>query len=232
MAISTASYIPHHARQVLKFNPQTHETQLIDPDLGDGVHKWECGVLAKNTIIYCAPSDETKIQKINTTNNEVENMNDLDLPESGNGKWSSGALAKDDCIYYLPYEAKRILKLDPYTETISSVGDDFGDGGKFRWILHVKFDRSRGKVNYIYGLNQRNNQFIKFDVSKNETSSIGREITERWGPGKAVARDAMIYCAAANRDVCELNTRNRSHLWIRLTNNPTNERNWGNALMF
>jgi len=47
--------IPTNARQVLKFDPKSQTAELIGPDLGDG-GKWQCGVLASNKNIYCAPS--------------------------------------------------------------------------------------------------------------------------------------------------------------------------------
>jgi len=47
--------------------------------------------------------------------------------------WASGALATDNFIYYMPYNALRIMRLNPGNDTLSSVGDDLGEGGfKYR----------------------------------------------------------------------------------------------------
>ena len=47
--------IPCDAHRVVKFNPLDKSLTEIGPDLGEGGRKWECGVLANNCSIYCAP---------------------------------------------------------------------------------------------------------------------------------------------------------------------------------
>ena len=220
--------IPYNAHQVLKFDPKSQTAELIGPDWGDG-EKWACGVLASNKNIYCTPSnyDVDKILKINTSNHEVEIMNELRLPESGRHLWDSGALAKDGCIYYMPGYAKRILKFDPQTESVTSVGNDFGGGLKFRWTL-------LGRDNHMYGLNRKNNQLTRLDVSNPNETSVVKEITPLGGiwawNRAAMGNNGFIYYADDTGNVCEIDPKDGSHSWIKLTN-TANERDWGDAVV-
>jgi hypothetical protein len=121
--------IPAHARRVVKFNPLDKSLTEIGPDLGEGEFKWECGVLASNGSIYCAPfCSNSHILKIDTNDGTVETLDDVELPETGRNLWESGALAQDNNIYYMPLSARRIMRLNPDNDTLFSVGDDLGGG--------------------------------------------------------------------------------------------------------
>jgi hypothetical protein len=77
--------IPAHARRVVKFNPLDKSLTEIGPDLGEGEFKWECGVLASNGSIYCAPfCSNSHILKIDTNDGTVETLDNVELPETGN----------------------------------------------------------------------------------------------------------------------------------------------------
>jgi hypothetical protein len=120
--------IPFDARRVVKFNPLDKSLTEIGPDFGGGGNKWRCGVLANTGSIYCAPFSADRILKINTNDGTVETLDDVELPETGRYLWWSGALASDNSIYYMPFDARRIMKLNPANDSLSSVGDDLGEG--------------------------------------------------------------------------------------------------------
>ena len=90
--------------------------------------KWMCGVLANTGSIYCAPYAAEHVLKINTIDDTVETLDDVELPETGQLLWQSGALAADNSIYYMPAFARQIMRLNPDNESLSSVGNDLGDG--------------------------------------------------------------------------------------------------------
>ena len=120
--------IPYNARRVVKFNPIDKSLTEIGPDLGEGTEKWMCGVLANTGSIYCAPYAAEHVLKINTIDDTVETLDDVELPETGQLLWQSGALAADNSIYYMPAFARQIMRLNPDNESLSSVGNDLGDG--------------------------------------------------------------------------------------------------------
>jgi hypothetical protein len=116
--------IPCMARRVVKFNPLNKSLTEIGPDFGIGQLKWKCGVLANTGSIYCAPYGADRILKIDPIQGTVETLDDVELPETGDGLWQSGALAADNSIYYMPCHACRIMRLNPDNDSLSSVGND------------------------------------------------------------------------------------------------------------
>ncbi len=101
--------IPYNARHVVKFDPLDKSLTEIGPDVGEGRYKWMCGVLANTGSIYCATYHAEHVLKINTIQGTVETLDDVELPETGDGLWESGALAPDNYIYYMPFNARQII---------------------------------------------------------------------------------------------------------------------------
>ena len=76
--------IPDGAPRVGKFDIAAKKVTEIGPIVGMGKLelKWSGGVLAADGRIYCTPVYATYYLKMNTTNDEVEEMTDVQLPEN------------------------------------------------------------------------------------------------------------------------------------------------------
>jgi hypothetical protein len=165
--------IPCNARHVVKFNPLDKSMTEIGPDLGYGVCKWMCGVRANTGDIYCAPFHAEHILKINTIDGTVETLDNVELPETGDGLWESGALTSDNYIYYMPYNARRIMRLNPDNDTLSSVGDDLvGEGYEYAKYTGTVV----GSDDCVYGIPNAATHIVKFDpANPDTTSTVGEE---------------------------------------------------------
>jgi hypothetical protein len=154
--------IPCHARRMVKFNPLDKSLTEIGPDLGVCRWKWLCGVLANTGDIYCAPYNAQHILKITTNDGTVDSLDNVELPETGDYLWRSEALASDNNIYYMPDSERRIMKLNPDNDSISSVGDDLGEGEwKYRGTVV-------GNDDFVYGMAY----LLLPNVSSNSTRPI------------------------------------------------------------
>jgi hypothetical protein len=203
--------IPCDARRVVKFNPVDNSLTEIGPDLGDGQMKWECGVRADTGSIYCAPYHSNRILKINTIDGTVETLDDVELPETGHGLWRSGALAADNNIYYMPANARRIMKLNPNNDTLSSVGDDLGEGEYCKYSGTVV-----GNDDYVYGIPGEATHIVKFDpTNPDTTSTVGEEFKEGLCCGNGVlGGDGYIYAVCRTRRVLQIDTTSNNYTWI------------------
>jgi hypothetical protein len=203
--------IPSRARRVIKFNPLDKSLTEIGPDLGEGGMKWACGVRANTGDIYCAPFNADHILKINTTQGIVETLDDIELPETGNGYlWASGALASDNNIYYKPYHAHQIMRLNPDNDTLSSVGDDLGEGGfKYRGTVI-------GNDDYVYGIPYIATRIVKYNPADPDiTSTVGGEAEEGFDCGNGVlGGNGYIYAANESGQVLKVHTTSNNYTWI------------------
>jgi hypothetical protein len=208
--------IPYNARRVVKFDPLDKSLTEIGPDLGEGKWKWQCGVLANTGSIYCAPFRADHILKIDTIQGTVETLHNVEVPETGRDLWMSGALAPDNNIYYMPTNARRIMRLNPDNDTLSSVGDDIGEG-EYKYSGTVV-----GNDNCLYGIPDYATHIVKFDPTKPDTTStVGEEVEEgfqeEWfncGNG-ILAGDGYIYAANRYGQVLQIDTTNHSdYTWI------------------
>ena len=175
---------------VVKFNPIDESRTFIGPDLGAKVNKW----------YYCAPFNSDRVLKIDTQSGSVTTIQAI-LPEQGS--WSSAALAPDGCIYFMPYYSRRILRLDPITDTIGSVGIDFGRGlRKFSGTV-VGVDGN------VYGIPFWSRRIAKYDPIDGRTSFIGDESEDRifdcTGNG-VLGRDGHIYAFMEIGQVLKIDT--------------------------
>jgi hypothetical protein len=161
--------VPSLARRIVKFNPIDKSLTDIGPDLGGGGCKWRCGVRANNGSIYCAPYRSNSILKINTNDGTVETLDNVELPERGDGLWKSGALASDNTIYYMPVLARQIMRLNPDNDLLSSVGDDLL-GGTYGGTVVGNNDFFPCYVTRI----------VKFDPTNPDTTSTVGEKAEKW----------------------------------------------------
>jgi hypothetical protein len=203
--------IPSNAQRVVKFNPLDKSMTEIGPDFGEGGYKWMCGVLANTGDIYCAPYFADHVLKIDTIRGTVETLDDVEMPEAGDCLWESGALASDNHIYYMPSKACRIMRLNPDNDSLSSVGDDLGDGWwKYRGTVV-------GKDDHVYGIPQDATHIVKFDPTNSEsTSTVGEEAEEQFmcGNGVLAAGDGYIYAANRYGQVLQIDTTSNNYTWI------------------
>jgi hypothetical protein len=212
--------IPFNARRVVKFNPLDKSLTEIGPDLGDGYEKWKCGVRAKNSKIYCAPYFANHILKIDPIRGTVETLDGVELPETGHYLWSSGALAADNRIYYMPDGARRIMRLNPDNDSLSSVGDDLGEG-RFKYSGTVV-----GNDDYLYGVPDEATRILKFDpADPDTTSTVGEEAEIGFECGNGVlAGDGYIYAVDTLGQVLQIDTTHNNYIWI---GDPINSGGYG-----
>jgi hypothetical protein len=202
--------IPCSARRVVKFNPLDKSLTEIGPDLGGGYGKWKCGVRANTGSIYCAPYNARHILKINTNDGTVETLDDVELPETGYRLWASGALASDNSIYYMPFDARRIMKLNPDNDSLSSVGDDLGEG-RYKYNGTVV-----GNDDYLYGIPYAATCIVKFDpTNPDATSFVGEEAEEGFEGGNGVlGGNGYIYAVNDCGQVLQIDTTISDYTWI------------------
>jgi hypothetical protein len=201
--------IPHHARRVVKFNPLDESLTEIGPDLGEGRYKWNCGVRDKHGRIYCAPYNANHILKINTNDGTVETLDNVELPETGIGLWTPGARATDNHIYYMPYHAHRIMRLNPDNDSLSSVGDDLGDGWKYNGTVV-------GNDDCVYGIPHYARRIVKFDPTNPDTIYfVGGEAGRLFRCGNGVLwGDGNIYAVNHSGQVLKVDTTLNNYTWI------------------
>jgi len=180
----------------------------IGPDLGEGRYKWRCGVRANTGSIYCAPYGADHILKIDPIQGTVETLTDIEMPETGRGLWASGALAPDNHIYYMPAFARQIMRLNPDNDSLSSVGDDLGEGyGKYSGTVV-------GNDEILYGIPYHATHIIKFDLTNPDTTStVGERINDKCGNG-VLCGDGDIYAANQSGQVLKVDTTNGNYTWI------------------
>jgi hypothetical protein len=220
--------IPNHARRVVKFDPIDKSLTEIGPDLGDGRYKWMCGVRANNSSIYCAPCLAEHILKIDTIQGTVETLDDVELPETGYDLWASGALAADNYIYYMPYCARRIMRLNPDNDTLSSVGDDLGEGIESKYGGTVI-----GIDDCVYGIPYDATHIVKFDPTNSDTTStVGEEAEEQFMCDNGVwAGDGYIYATNTYGQVLQIDTTSNNYTWIGDKIHSILGRGWGDPIV-
>jgi hypothetical protein len=201
--------IPSDARRVVKFNPLDKSLTEIGPDLGNRRCKWRCGVRAKNGSIYCAPYYAEHILKINTNDDTVETLDDVELPQTGGALWASGALAQDNFIYYMPDHARRIMKLNSHNDTLSSVGANLGGGPKYCGTVI-------GNDDYVYGMTDDATCIVKFHPANPYIiSNVGGVAEEDFMCDKGVVGgDGYIYAANRFGQVLKVDTTRNNCTWI------------------
>ena len=161
---------PSDAPLVVKFNPL--DKSLTEMETSGAV---VClPTPAASTVPLTDNADH--ILKINTFDGTVKTLDNVELPETGgDGEllWASGALASDNNIYYMPSNARRIMRLNPDNDSLSSVGDDLGEGSsKYNGTVV-------GNDNCVYGIPYHATRIVKFDpTNPDTTSTVGEEAEE------------------------------------------------------
>ena len=115
-------------------------------------------------------------------------------------------------IYYMPARARRIMRLNPDNDSLSSVGDDLGEG-EWKYSGTVV-----GSDDYVYGIPYYAERIIKFDPTNPDTAyTVGGE-GDRWkgfrcGNG-VLAGDGYIYAVNDSGQVLKVGTTRNNYNWI------------------
>jgi len=123
------------------------------------------------------------------------------------------ALATDNNIYYTPYLARRIMRLNADNDTLSSVGDDLGDEGGYKYCGSATVV---GNDNCVYCIPYHAKRIVKFDPTNFDTTYfVGKEAKEwrRCGNG-VLAGDGYIYAVNGAGQVLQIDTTSNNYTWI------------------
>lgn len=148
--------VPGTAHQVLRIELKAKKVELIGPSFL-GKFKWLRGVPVPPTPEYPAgccialPCNSISILKIVPDTNSVYTFGEAALRENCNlqngwfyhgGNFSSAT----GCIYAIPANANRVMKFNPYTDEVTFIGSDYGEG-KQKWYGGIE-----GSDGCIYGI--------------------------------------------------------------------------------
>lgn len=196
-------FIPGHAPQVLRLDPQTDKLSLIGPSF-HGKFKWLRGVVVGN-IIYGLPCNADSVLRIDCQSGSITTLS-IPYEDSFPGeqarnerncpwKYHGGDISPhDNCIYAIPQSATRVLKINPFTDTCSFVGISLPGKYKFYGGVIGKQDGA------IYGICHDSRHVLRIGAEGKVTlhGDFG-EGGHKWH-GAAVARDGTIVCVPANAD--------------------------------
>jgi hypothetical protein len=119
-----------------------------------------------------------------------------------------------------------IMKLNPDNDSLSSVGDDLGEGWKFGGTVV-------GNDDYVYGIPNEATRIVKFDPTKPDTTStVGGEAEKYFMCDKGLlACDGDIYAANQVGQVLKIDTTSNNYTWIGDPIYSGNGVGWGNAIV-
>jgi hypothetical protein len=161
-------------------------------------------ITAESTVHLIAP-----ITSLKSILSKAQWKHHLELPETSiyycGGLWASGALAQDNNIYYMPANACWIMRLNPDNDSLSSVGDDLGEGSNKKYSGTVV-----GNDDFLYGIPYEATRIVKFDpTNPDTTSTVGEEIEKGWGfdfGNGVLAGDGYIYAVNGASQVLQIDT--------------------------
>ena len=160
-------------------------------------------------LIFYVRNEGCHILQIDTNDGTVEILDNVELPETyrgSGGLWqeSSGAFLETG-IYYMPFDARRIMRLNPDNDSLSSVGDDLGEGGsKYCGTVVGRND------DCVYGIpNYTTTRIARFDqTNPDKTSTLGEEAEEGFYCENGVlGGDGDIYAANNSDQVLKIDVR-------------------------
>ena len=105
------------------------------------------------------------------------------------------------------------MRLNPDNDSLSSVGDDLGEGSNKKYSGTVV-----GNDDFLYGIPYEATRIVKFDpTNPDTTSTVGEEIEEGWGfdfGNGVLAGDGYIYAVNGATQVLQIDTTNGNYTWI------------------
>ena len=111
---------------ILKFSPKDSSLSYLGRRIDDN-HNFHGAVLASDGDIYTA-NRHGQILKVSTANNDCTIIGNEIYNNGNNYGWGHPVLGADKCIYFPPPCHDRVLKFNPKSQSISLIGESFGDG--------------------------------------------------------------------------------------------------------
>ncbi|MCK9557026.1 MAG: DUF2341 domain-containing protein [Candidatus Cloacimonetes bacterium] len=135
------------------------------PYAGSAQLRYSGGVLAPNGSIYCIPSTNVSVLKIDPTTDGTTLFGNF----SGSSKWAGGAMFTTGMIYGIPNNSTTVLQIDPTTDIATIFGSLTGTT---KWQGGVL--ASNGS---IYGIPNTSTSVLKISQSEIADYSYYKQIT-------------------------------------------------------
>jgi len=177
------SYAQYH--KVFRLDPNTDAITHIGagyPTFAN--YGWHGAALADTGLIYCAPYNDTKILKIDPSDDTIAELSDT---YSGSNKWAYAVYA-NGAVYCIPGSYDSILKINTSNESTSLIPT--GASGSLKWS-----GGALANNNCIYCAPRGQENILKIDTSNDSISTIGSGLASCTGP--VLAGNGYIYCAPA-----------------------------------
>ena len=122
------SSIPNGSKRITRFDPASHNTSILGDEVRRCVFVCIGGVFGRDGCLYSLSYQHEKVLKIDVVNNTYSLVGNMrTIPTFFVNDYGEAILGNDGYIYWPPMTARRTLKFDTETQTISRVGDDFGE---------------------------------------------------------------------------------------------------------
>lgn len=171
--------------------------------------RWLGGVLAPNGCIYCAPCSETRVLKIDTSDDSVSY---LDVSPTCAYAYAGCILSRTGYIYFIPAKSKALCKLDLSTDTVIHVKDLYGDdASSIRFYSGVEAPNG-----CIYCMPYRCDHILKIDPNTDNFSSLAVDWDGLYCATTVIAPNGCIYGfpSATSRPVIKIDTTDDSISYI------------------
>ena len=123
--------IPFESRCIIKFDPISETISTIG---GTEDRSLACdnGALGSDGNIYALSHRHRKVLKIDVVKKKYFLIGDFIQSSHRFDGWGDAVVGSDRCIYWQPFNANRTVQFDILTQSVSLVGDDFGNK-YFKW---------------------------------------------------------------------------------------------------
>ena len=116
--------------EIIKFSPIDHRVSYIGRSLEHSFSLTKA-VLAEDGNIYAA-NRYGQILRIDPRKNDREIIGSQIYNGAFSSGWGNALLGADKCIYFPPYDHDRVLRYNPTTQSISLIGESYGEK-EWKW---------------------------------------------------------------------------------------------------